>query len=345
MTTATMRAAVLDGVRSIRNRRVPIPAMGPAELLVRVLASGVCGSDLAAYRGTHPYKTAPVVLGHELCGVVEQVGAQVTGFAPGDLVCSAAFSPCDRCAACRGGAAHLCSDRANLSHRGWEGSLAEYVVLRENMTFRLAEHVDPVAGALVEPLTIGRHAVGLARPDPSVAVLGSGSIGLACVLAVRRSWRATVTCVDLGPAKGRLARAVGADRYVDAAEEDQAEVAERAGPAGVTFVASGHPGVLDQAAAMTRPGGQVVVVSYFPGPAAVDANALVGRELTVTGSALSTPEDFAEVIGWVERGLVDPRALVTHTVELAEAAEAFALADRADGTVGKVVIRTGTREG
>lgn len=347
MTTAargTMSAAVLTGPRHVESRGIPVPDVEPRTLLVRVLTTGVCGSDVAAYRGTHPYKTAPIVLGHELCGVVERLGDGVRGFSVGDLVCAAAYSPCERCAACRAGAANLCTDRRNLSHLGWQGSFADYVLLHENMAFRLADHVDPLAGAMVEPLSIGLHAVRLARPAGSVVVLGSGSIGLSCALAVKRRWSAWVTCVDLGPHKEAPARLAGADDYVDAAGDDFASWVAL-GPADVVFVASGHDGALAQAAAMVRRGGQVVVVSYFDAPVLLDANALVGGELALVGSALSTAADFAEVIDWVETGAVDPRPLVTHHFDLADTAGALALLDGAGGRTGKVMIHVSTREG
>jgi threonine dehydrogenase-like Zn-dependent dehydrogenase len=152
--------------------------------------------------------------------------------------------------------------------------------------------------------------------------------------------------VDLGPQKGALAAAAGADAYVDAAAGDPARAVLGQLPAGadVTFVASGHAGALDTARAMTRPGGQIVVVSYFDQPHTVAANAFVSAELTVTFSALSTARDFAEVIGWLSDGSVDPRPLITHRFDVAQAADALALMDRRDALIGKVML-LGTRKG
>lgn len=337
--SGTMRAALLTAPRVLdAEAEIPVPVIGPGELLVRVLASGICGSDLAAYRGTHPYKKAPVVLGHELCGVVERIGpdpgrAAKTPFAVGDLVCSAAFSPCERCPPCRRGTAHLCGDRLNLSHRDWHGSFAEYVRLRPNMAHRLPAGTDPVVGALVEPLSIGLHAIRLAGHGAgrAVAVLGSGAIGLSCLTAARRRGFGTVVCVDAGPAKAGLAEALGADGYVDARtgspspDRVAALVAGRtaSGPPDLVVVAAGYPGVLDQAVATVRPGGTVVVVSYFEAPVAVDLNAFVGREARVLFSSLSGPDDFREVISWLADKTVDPLPLVTHQFPLHRAEEAM----------------------
>src|ERR1041384_306069 len=247
-------AALLSAERTIETRMLPTPEIGGRDVLVRVLATGICGSDLATYRGTHPYKTAPVVLGHELCGVVEAVGSQVHDLTPGVRVCSAAFSSCDSCDACLSGNTNLCQARENLCHKGWDGSFAEYVVLRRNMVFPLPGELHPEAGAMVEPLSIALHAARLPGPltDRTVAVIGSGSIGLSCSLMARQLGARSVVCADLGPHKAELTARAGAGAYVDAAAEPVVEGVRTHLPGGadVTFVASGHRGVLDDACAM-----------------------------------------------------------------------------------------------
>lgn len=341
-------AAVLTAVRTIEQRTLPVPSPGPDEILVRVAASGVCGSDLSTYRGTHPYKTAPVVLGHELCGTVVGIGERVEHVRPGDLVCAAAYSPCGTCAACLRSDPHLCFDRRNLSHLDWDGSFAQHVLLRSNMTFPLADHVHPEAGAMAEPLSIALHAVRLGLSDQGlgdVAILGAGGIGLCCALAARRLGARQITCIDLGTAKAHLAEAAGADTYLDAADAGAGKALRSAWPTGadVTVVASGHPGALDEACAMTRKGGRVVVVSYFDRPQTVSVNPFVAGELTVVFSHLSTPRDFAEVTGWLADGSVDPRPLITHRFELSRTDEALRLIDAPHGAVGKIMIHA--REG
>jgi threonine dehydrogenase-like Zn-dependent dehydrogenase len=335
-------AAVLDAEHTIRTRPVATPRLGPRDVLVHVLATGICGSDLATYRGTHPYKTAPIVLGHELCGVVAKTGQLISDLRRGQHVCSAAFSPCDCCEACRAGATNLCRAKENLSHKGWEGSFAEYVVLRRNMVFPLADHIPPEAGAMVEPLSIAWHAARLpgGLRGRKVAVLGSGSIGLCCVLVARELAAHRVVCTDLGPGKAMLAARAGADEYVDSSAGGPAAglLEHLDGGADVTFVASGHPGVLDEACAVTRPGGDVVVVSYFAQPHKSSLNQMVSAELTVRFSALSTARDFVEVIDRLTTGAVDPLPLITHRFPLTHAAEAMRVLDAGQEVVGKVML-------
>jgi 2-desacetyl-2-hydroxyethyl bacteriochlorophyllide A dehydrogenase len=339
---ARYTAAVLTAVRTVESRVLELPALGENDLLVRVLATGICGSDLATFRGTHPYKKPPVVLGHELCGVVERAGSRVAGIRLGELVCSAAFSHCDECAECARGASNLCRNRENLCHLGWDGSFAEYVVLRRNMAFALGPGISVEAGAMAEPLSIAVHAARLVNGAPvrSVAVLGSGGIGLCCIVAAKQLGMGRVVAVDLGAAKAVLTAAAGADAYVDATDDGavpgvRAELPDRAD---VTFVAAGYPGVLDDARAVTRPGGEVIVVSYFDRPQEISLNAFVSAELTVRFSALSTARDFSEVIGWLETGAIDPRPLITHRFPVSEAEAALGVLADVGGPVGKVML-------
>jgi 2-desacetyl-2-hydroxyethyl bacteriochlorophyllide A dehydrogenase len=335
-------AVVLTAEREVECREVPIPEVGAHDLLVRVIATGICGSDLATYRGTHPYKKAPVVLGHELCGEVVEIGASVRGARPRDRVCSAAFAACGACADCRRGATNLCSARANLSHGDWAGSFASHVLLRDTMVFPLDAGVHPEAGAMAEPLAIAVHAARLATAGTTVAVLGAGGIGLCCAIAAEQLGLGEITCVDLGPDKARLAALAGATYYVDAAAAGAVTGVLGTHPRGVdvTFVATGYPGVLDDARAITRPGGEVIVVSYFDRPQEVTLNPFVSAELTVRFSALCTARDFADVTGWLADGSVDPRGLITHRFPMRDAALALRLMDRSVGQVGKIMLHT-----
>lgn len=326
----TMNSAVLTQYGRIEYRSGPVPTPEGEELLVRVLATGVCGSDLATYRGAHPYKTAPVVLGHELCGVVERAAG---GFAVGDLVCAAAYAHCESCDRCAQGLTNLCRNKRNLCHGGWEGSFAEYVTLRPNMTFALPAGLDPELGALVEPLSIGLHAIRLAGPaeERTMRVIGSGTIGLACLIAARRLGFGRITCTDVGPEKGARALALGADEYLSAPGAGTTET-------DVVVVASSHPGAVDEAVGAVRAGGSVIVVSFFDGSVPLAANAVVGREVTVIGSSLSTAEDFHTVISWLAADEIDPRPMVTHRFALADTAAAMALMAEGRTTTGKIIL-------
>lgn len=339
-----MHAAVLTSTATIDLATVDVPEPGPGEVLVRVARSGICGSDLATYRGSHPYKRPPIVLGHELAGVVERTGPEVARLAVGDRVSAWAFSPCDDCELCRRGDVHLCPDLKAINHAGWDGSFAEYVLLRENMAFVLPDSVSLAAGALVEPLSIALHAVRLAPAGVErLAILGSGGVGLACLVAARRLGVPQIACTDVGPGKRELVDRLGADAYVDAGERDAADALCEAlgGPPEAAIVAAGLPEVLDDAVAAVARGGTIVVVAYFADPVTIDVNRLVREEKTLQPSALCTARDSREVLGWLERGEVDAEALVTHRFPLRAAPDAMRMLDEGAPDAGKVVLEVG----
>ncbi|MEZ5077270.1 MAG: alcohol dehydrogenase catalytic domain-containing protein [Solirubrobacterales bacterium] len=347
VTAKTMEAGVLSAPREIQMRRVEVPAPAPDEMLVRVAVTCLCGSDLAVYRGTHPYKRPPAILGHELSGVVVEVGSKVRRFAPGDRVCASSFSHCGACSACRQGRPHLCKAKAALGDAGWPGSFAEYVLLKENMAFGLGEEIDLVAGAMVEPLAIALHALRLAALEPggTIAILGSGNIGLLVLMAATALGLRAV-CVDVREDAGRLALALGAEAYLDAAEgELGARVRRAAGdPVDAVLVASGHAGVLDEAATLAAPGAPVVVVSYFERPQQVDLAPFLGAELRLLFSTLCTPDDLHEAVRLLETGEVDPRPLVGETLPLRALGEAMEAMDSGVARQGKLVLRVAAPE-
>ena len=210
------------------------------------------------------------------------------------------------------------------------------------MTYRLPDGLDPVLGALAEPLSIGLHAVrllGTAR-GRSLRVIGAGSIGLACLIAARRRGFGRIVTSDLGPVRGERARRLGADEHLDVASG-----ATDPRPVDAVIVASSHPGALDEAIAAVRPGGVVVVVSFFAGPEPLTANALVGREITLIGSALSTAADFHEVISWLVCGEIDPLPMVTHRRPLSQVQSAMEALAQGSDRIGKIVLVPGPAAG
>jgi 2-desacetyl-2-hydroxyethyl bacteriochlorophyllide A dehydrogenase len=340
--SAMTTSAVLEGTRDLRMVTAPAAPLGDGDVRVRVVSSGICGSDLAAYRGHHPYKRPPAVLGHELSGIVTEVGGAVRRVRCGDRVATFAYAPCLRCAACRQGDPHLCSDRENLSAGRLGGTLAQEVVLREAMVCPVPPGMPSDAVVLVEPLSISAHAASLAAiGGRSVCVIGCGTIGLGCVIAARAGGAASIRGVDRGDVKRDRVIALGGDAFVDVRVAAIRDRAHEVGDHDVVFVATAYPGVLDDAVRLARPGGTVVVVSHFPDAQAFHPNDAVSREVALRGSALSSPRDVAAVLSWWDAGLVATDALISHRFDLASTPEAFALLDRGADDLGKIVVDGG----
>jgi len=334
-------SALLVGDRELRAVPLPRRPIGATDVRVRVLSSGICGSDLGTYRGHHPYKHPPTVLGHELCGVVQEVGADVTTFKPGERVTSFAFASCTRCSACLRGDQNLCSRKENLSAGELGGSLAQEVLLRESMVCALPAGMPDDVAVLVEPLAIAAHAASLADlSNARVCVIGCGTIGLGSVIAACVSSARTITGLDRGERKRQRFEAVGGDVFVDVSSQPAVNHPKlTAAEHDVVIVATSYPGVLDDALRLVRAGGVVIVVSYFPDVHTFQVNEAVAREVTIRGSALSCRSDVDTVYSWWSQGRIDPSAIISHRFSLSAVTEAFQLMDRGSDDLGKIIVQ------
>lgn len=209
-----MKAVRLEAVGSIALREVDKPDIGPDELLVRVEACGVCGTDRHLFHGEFPC-TPPVTPGHEFAGIVEAIGTSVSGFAVGDRVTSDPNIACGRCAHCHAGRVNLCSNlRAIGIHR--DGGFAEYLALPQKQAFVLPASLKPTHGAFCEPLGCCLHGVDLAEigPGSSVVVLGGGVIGLLTVQLARLAGAKTIILSTRQASRRALAGDLGATATV-----------------------------------------------------------------------------------------------------------------------------------
>jgi 2-desacetyl-2-hydroxyethyl bacteriochlorophyllide A dehydrogenase len=327
-----MKAAILTDVQQIEIRQTAIPIPSANQALVKVEKTGICGSDLSTYLGQHPYKTAPTVLGHEFCGTITQLGNNVAGFSLGDRVCSAAYANCNQCEFCWGDRHHLCTNKTAFSFQGWDGSFAEYVIVKPEKLYRLSQQIDPALGALVEPLSIALHALQLTSiENKNVLIIGSGCIGLATIINAKKLAAKKITAIDIQEQKQSLALACGADEFY-------ASVAPIRQQADVTIVAASYDGAIDDAIAATVSGGTVCVVAYFSTPLNCNFNELVKREITLTGSALSEDRDFLTIIEWIENSEIDPSPLITHEYSLQETHRAMQLMASTESPTGKIML-------
>lgn len=319
-----MRAAVLHGREDVRIEQVPAPRPGPGEVLVRVRAALTCGTDVKVFRrGYHARMiTPPALFGHEMAGVVEAVGAGVTGFPPGTAVVTANSAPCGRCDFCRRGRASLCDDLLF-----WNGAYAELalipapivaqnlLVLPAGLSFRRAAMTEPLAcvvrGVEGSGITAGQ----------TVAIIGSGPIGL---MFVRLASAAGARVIVAGRRRRRLDKALelGASAVVSAGDGDVAEMLKRETPralgADVVVEAAGRAETSQAALRLVRKGG---TVQFFAGSpegttTALDVARVHYDEITVTSSFHHTPQSIREALRLIAEGVVDPEALISGEREL-----------------------------
>jgi L-iditol 2-dehydrogenase len=340
---ARSRAAVLEAPRRLGLADRPRPAPGPREALVRIAATAICHTDLEIYTGRHPGVRYPVVMGHEATGVVEAVGAGVTGVRVGQRVLVNPIIACGGCDSCTRGLGHLCR-RAGLLGRELDGSLAEHVALPEECLHPLPDGLAADTATLIETLATvhhGQQRAGVAARD-AVVVFGQGASGLLHTQLAKVGGASPVIGVTRSAWKRDLARRMGADHALDGSRPDLVpEVLRLTGDQGADLVidTSGDPGVLGAAAEMLRPGGRILVYAISHRPlGAFSAFPLYFKELTIYGSRALTPGDIEPSIRLVASGAIALDGFITRRYPLARVAAAFADYEREPERVLRMVV-------
>jgi L-iditol 2-dehydrogenase len=320
-----MKAVRLEQVGDIACREVDRPLIEPDELLVRIEACGICGTDRHLFHGEFPCRP-PVTPGHEFSGIVEAIGGDVSGFSIGDRVTGDPNIACRRCAHCHAGRVNLCSNLQAIGiHR--DGGFAEYLVLPYKQAFILPAGLNPLHGAFCEPLGCCLHGVDLAgiRPGGSVVVLGGGVIGLLTVQLARLAGASTIILSTRQASRRALAEDLGATATVDPAAADV--IGAISGPSGLTpggvdvvFECAGVRETVEQSMRLARAGGTVVIVGVTPQglKAQFEPFDLLFRELKLFGSFLNpfTHRRAAELIA---SGAIELDRLISRQVTLEEA--------------------------
>jgi L-iditol 2-dehydrogenase len=349
---ATMQAAVYRGINDVRVEQVPVPEIGPGELLLRVHTCGICGTDLKKiYTGSH---SAPRIFGHETSGVVAAVGAGVTSFEVGDRVVAFHHIPCRSCFYCENKTFAQCEIYKKVGcTAGFEpsgGGFAEYVRVMDwivrrgvvsipnDVSFEQACFVEPVNTCLkgVETLRL--------KPGENVLVIGQGPIGIMLAVLTRRAG-ATVITSDLYPERLTIAGSFGLKRSLDASRVDVVkrirEETEGRG-ADAVILAVGGNGLIRTAMNATRPGGRVLLFAQTArGEATIDPAAVCVDEKALLGSYSASVDLQEESVRFVFSQELGLERLVSHRFSLAESVEALQFAAHPQPDSMKVVIQPG----
>jgi threonine dehydrogenase-like Zn-dependent dehydrogenase len=338
-----MKAVVWLGPRHMEIQNQPDPTPRAGEVILRVEAAGICGSELSGYLGQNSLRVPPLVMGHEFAGTVAVVGEGVSGLQVGDRVTVNPLSGCGACELCRMGLANLCPRRQIIGiHR--PGAFAELAAVPAASCTRLPDGLSQVAGALAEPLGCGVRAarVGGVSAGSRALVLGAGTIGLMCIAAVRKAGGAVILAAD--PNAGRLQTAArwGAENMCDTRTADPAE-ASRALTGGlgvdVAIDAVGTDITRRVAVRAVRPGGTVVLVGLHEAESPFEANYIVRSEIRVAGSFAYTQADFDTAVAMLAAGDVAPAASWLEERDLEECGDSFAELIDNPPAVSKIVLR------
>lgn len=330
-----MEALVIHAAGDLRVETVETPELGTGQLRVRVRCGGICGSDLHYYQhggfGVVRVKE-PMVLGHEVAGVVEAVGAALQGFAVGDRVAISPSRPCGLCRYCQQGLQNHCLDMryygSAMRTPHVQGAFRQEIVIEPHQAHKLADSVSDHEGAMAEPLSVALHAVNRAGPllGKRVLVTGCGPIGALLIVAARRAGATQIVATDVAPFTLRKALAVGADEVLNVAEDPQALARFSAdkGHFDVLLEASGNARALVGAFDALRPRGIIVQVG-LGGEMTLPVNTIVAKEFDLRG-AFRFHEEFATAVALLNSGLVDVKPLISATMPYRDASRAFALA-------------------
>ena len=339
---AHMRAVVYHGPGDIRVESVPAPVAEAGTLRVKVDACAVCGTDLKSYRHGNPKITPPMIIGHELTGIVDTVGAGVEGFVAGDRIVMATSISCGRCGCCRRGWPNLCLDLAPMGFR-YPGGMAQYTVIPERALCNghvivVPGGVQPVHAALAEPLSCAVNAAencGIREGD-TVVVVGGGPMGIMNACVAREFGAAKIMLAEVNPARLAQAQAFGFESLIDPGREDLAARVKRETDgmgADVAIVAAPAAAPQEAAVHLVRKRGTVCLFASLPAGGhllAMDSRAVHYNELRVVGSSDSTPDHVRKAVAMIAGGSLPVDRLATHVMRLEDIFEAYALMERGE---------------
>jgi threonine 3-dehydrogenase len=342
----TMQAVVkADAAPGVEIREVPVPTPGPGQVLVRVQAASVCGTDLHIYNWDpwaqgriHP----PLIPGHEFAGVVAGLGLGVTTVKEGDLVSAEMHVACGKCLQCRTGLAHVCQHVRILGVDA-DGAFASYAIIPETNIWKLSPAIPHDYASLLDPLGNAVHTV-LAGPiaAKTVAVTGCGAIGLFSIAVAKACGAARVFAIEVNAHRRGVASVMGADLALDPATDHvEEQILEATGGTGVDVLLemSGHPAAMAQGFALLRTGGRASLLGIPSRPVELDfARDIIFKGATVQGiNGRKMFETWFQMEALLAAGMLDLEPVITHRLKLAEFSQAMALLQ--SGEAIKVVLK------
>jgi L-iditol 2-dehydrogenase len=342
-----MNALVLTEYKRLEMTAMPDPSPGPEDVLVRVRACGICGSDVHGFDGSTGRRIPPLVMGHEAAGEVAQVGSAVGDLRLGERVTFDSTISCGRCFYCAAGEVNLCQDRQVLgvspgTYRR-HGAFAELVAVPRRIVYRLPDAIAFEQAAMIEAVSVALHAVGLVpvRLGETAVVVGSGMIGLLAIQAARLAGCAQVVAIDIDESRLQLARQLGATDALNAGTAAAAgAVRELTGGrgAGVVLECLGAAATVRMAIACARQGGTVALVGNLSPAVELPLQDVVTRQIRLQGSCASAGE-YPAAIELLSRGAIRVDPLISAVAPLAEGPAWFERLYRREPGLMKIILQ------
>jgi L-iditol 2-dehydrogenase len=346
MKVLRMKALVLQEYNHFEYRDVPDPQIGPEDVLIRVKACGICGSDVHGMDGSTGRRIPPVIMGHEAAGVIAETGANVTGWQQGDRVTFDSTIYCGKCYFCRRGWINLCDNRRVLGvscdEYRQDGAFAEYVVVPQHILYRLPEGLSFERAAMVEALSIALHALSrtpISLNDAAV-VVGAGTIGSLVIQTLRAAGCGHIIAIDLDQNRLDLACKLGADEALNSDSVDVvAQVRKRTSGRGadIAFEVVGIPTTLRLSTQCLRKGGSLTLIGNLSPTAELLLQSVVVRELTLYGSCASSGE-YPACLDMIARDRINVDAVISAVAPLADGAAWFERLHKGEPGLMKVIL-------
>lgn len=337
-----MKQAVMTAPGQIVIHDVPHPTIQDHQILLRTRRIGVCGSDIHVWHGRHPYTGYPIVQGHEVSGIVAEVGRAVTGFAVGDPVTFMPQVTCGQCYPCRHGMEHICESLKVLGFQT-NGAAQEYFPLDADKVLKLPAGLTLDQGAMIEPLSVAVHALrrGGGAAGKRVLVLGAGTIGNLTAQVARASGALDVMITDINNYRLALARRCGLGHVINTQEEElMAAIRRDFGPerADLILECVGVEATISQAIACARKGTTIVVVGVFGEKPRVDLGLVQDRELSLVGTLMYQRQDYEQAIALASSGKLQLEPLISDRFPFDRYTDAYRRIEEAAGRTMKVMI-------
>lgn len=322
-----MKQAVLIEPQKVIFQDVSKPEPGPGQVLIQIKRIGVCGSDIHAYYGKHPYISCPIVQGHEFAGRIAEVGPEVRALRAGDDVTVMPQLVCGECFPCRHGNYHICNSLKVIGCQA-EGAAQEFLAVGQDLVIKLPEGMDYDSGAMVEPVAVGAHAVGRlgSVEGKKILVLGAGPIGNLTAQVAAGRGAASVAISDISDFRLGVARDCGITHVVNPEKENLAAAIEKAfGPDGADAILEcvGSEATVGQAISLARKGTDIIIVGVFGDKSRVNIGLVQDKELRLIGTLMYKVMDYWTAIELIQSGKVRLKPLMTRHFPFAEYPDAF----------------------
>ncbi|MHB1698966.1 MAG: galactitol-1-phosphate 5-dehydrogenase [Acidobacteriaceae bacterium] len=341
-----MKALLLSEYEHLEVVDMPTPQPGPDDVLVRVAACGICGSDVHGYDGSTGRRIPPVVMGHEAAGVVEAAGSRVRGFGVGDRVTFDSTVYCGQCYFCRRGEANLCDNRQVIGVSCGEyrraGAFAEYVSVPSRILYRLPDGLSFAEAAMLEAVSVALHGARISKLEggETALVIGAGMIGLLLLQAARAAGCARVFVADIDATRLALAKQLGADETLKASGADLMKMilplTDGRG-VDVVFEAVGKDETVNTAIDCVRKGGKVTLVGNLASEVSMPLQKVVTRQIRLQGSCASAGE-YPEAMNLVAAGKINVGSLITAVAPLSNGPSWFQRLHAREPNLMKIVL-------